>query len=925
MATEYTLHVNGQDYVTSENKSLLRYLRDDLHLTSVKDGCSEGACGTCTIIVDDQAVKSCVLTTKLAQGHDIVTIEGLTEREQEAFVYAFGAAGAVQCGFCIPGMVMAGAALCRRTPDPTDLEVSQAIKGNVCRCTGYKRILVGIKRAAAILRGEEQIDPSAERGDNYAVGEQIFRVDVRRKVLGFGKYPDDMDERDFPDLCYTSAVRSKYPRARVLSIDASKAEALPGVVGVLTAADVPHNQVGHLIQDWDVMIAEGDVTRCLGDAIALVVAEDTKTLERAKKLVKVDYEQLEPIRSIEEAKAPGAPRIHDSFFAFGNTVELKDNVCQSRHVTRGDAAKALAESAYTVTQRFTTPFTEHAFLEPECAVAAPYKDGVKIWSTDQGAYDTRKECAHMFDWDATPERVVVETMLVGGGFGGKEDVSCQHLAALAAYKLGRPVKCRFSRQESLYFHPKRHAMDGTFTLGCDKDGNFTGLDCEINFDTGAYASLCGPVLERACTHSVGPYKYQNTDIRGYGYYTNNPPAGAFRGFGVCQSEFALESLIDLLAEKAGIDPWEIRYKNAIEPGEVLPNGQIADCSTALKETLDAVKDVYYANPGHAGIACSMKNAGVGVGLPDAGRCNIRVEDGRAVIYAATSDIGQGCNTVFLQDVAEACGLPLSRIANGECSTEAAPDSGTTSGSRQTVVTGEAVRGAAFLLRDAMLAVERGEAVPDERVSAKGDGITHQFADGTTFEVPAEQLVPGHAVHPRHPTDALRALEGHEFYYEYLEKTDKLGADVPNPKSHICYGFATHVVILDDEGKVSEVYAAHDSGRVINPIAIQGQIEGGVLMGMGYALTEHWPLKDCVPQVKYGTLGLLRSCDIPQIHAIYVEKDEQLPVAYGGKGIGEIATIPTAPAVQNAYHALDGKLRPNLPMADTYYSHRLGRD
>ncbi len=925
MATEYTLHVNGQDYVTSENKSLLRYLRDDLHLTSVKDGCSEGACGTCTIMVDNQAVKSCVLTTKLAQGHDIVTIEGLTEREQEAFVYAFGAAGAVQCGFCIPGMVMAGAALCRRTPDPTDLEVSQAIKGNVCRCTGYKRILVGIRRAAAILRGEEQIDPSAERGDNYAVGEQIFRVDVRRKVLGFGKYPDDMDERDFPDLCYASAVRSKYPRARVVSIDASKAEALPGVVGVLTAADVPHNQVGHLIQDWDVMIAEGDVTRCLGDAIALVVAEDAKTLERAKKLVKVDYERLEPVRSIEEAKAPGAPRIHDSFFAFGNTVELKDNVCQSRHVTRGDAAKALAESAYTVTQRFTTPFTEHAFLEPECAVAAPYKDGVKIWSTDQGAYDTRKECAHMFGWDATPERVVVETMLVGGGFGGKEDVSCQHLAALAAYKLGRPVKCRFSRQESLYFHPKRHAMDGTFTLGCDKDGNFTGLDCEINFDTGAYASLCGPVLERACTHSVGPYKYQNTDIRGYGYYTNNPPAGAFRGFGVCQSEFALESLIDLLAEKAGIDPWEIRYKNAIEPGEVLPNGQIADCSTALKETLEAVKDVYYANPGHAGIACSMKNAGVGVGLPDAGRCNIRVEDGRAVIYAATSDIGQGCNTVFLQDVAEACGLPLSRIANGECSTEAAPDSGTTSGSRQTVVTGEAVRGAAFLLRDAMLAVERGEAVPDERVSAKGDGITHQFADGTTFEVPAEQLVPGHAVHPRHPTDALRALEGHEFYYEYLEKTDKLGADVPNPKSHICYGFATHVVILDDEGKVTQVYAAHDSGRVINPIAIQGQIEGGVLMGMGYALTEQWPLKDCVPQVKYGTLGLLRSCDIPEIHAIYVEKDEQLPVAYGGKGIGEIATIPTAPAVQNAYHALSGKLRPNLPMADTYYSHRLGRD
>ena len=924
MAQEFTFTVNGVERTTTQNKPLLRYLRDDLHIHSAKDGCSEGACGTCTIHVDGAAVKACVLTTALAAGRNIVTVEGLPQDVREAFVYAFGAVGAVQCGFCIPGMVMAGAALIAEDPEPTEEQIKYAIRGNVCRCTGYKKIIEGISLAAAVLRGEKQIDEDLERGDDYGVGKQIFRVDVRKKVLGFGQYPDDITEKDYPDMCYASAVRSKYARARVVKIDSSKAEAMEGVIGVLTAADVPHNQVGHLIQDWDVMIAEGDITRCLGDAVALVVAEDAKTLERAKKLVKVEYEPLEPVRSIEEAKAPDAPRIHDSFFAFGNTVELADNVCQSRHVTRGDAAKALAESAYTVTQRFTTPFTEHAFLEPECAVAAPYKDGVKIWSSDQGAYDTRKECAHMFGWDDTPERVVVETMLVGGGFGGKEDVSCQHLAALAAYKFGRPVKCRFSRQESLYFHPKRHAMDATFTLGCDKDGNFTGLDCEINFDTGAYASLCGPVLERACTHSVGPYKYQNTDIRGYGYYTNNPPAGAFRGFGVCQSEFALESLIDLLAEKAGIDPWEIRYRNAIEPGEVLPNGQIADCSTALKETLEAVRDVYYAHPGHAGIACSMKNAGVGVGLPDAGRCNIRVEDGRAVIYAATSDIGQGCNTVFLQDVAEACGLPLSCIANGECSTEAAPDSGTTSGSRQTVVTGEAVRGAAFLLRDAMLKVERGEAVPEERVSAKGDGATHTYADGTVFEVPAEQLAPGHAVHPADPVAALAALEGHEFYYEYLEPTDKLGADVPNPKSHICYGFATHVVILDDEGKVSEVYAAHDSGRVINPIAIQGQIEGGVLMGMGYALTEDFPRKDCVPTAKYGTLGLLRADDIPEIHAIYVERDEQLPVAYGGKGIGEIATIPAAPAVQNAYHAWDGKLRPNLPMEDTYYSHRRKR-
>ena len=921
MAEEYRLLINGEEHVTCENKSILRYMRDDLRLTSVKDGCSEGACGTCTVIVDDRAVKSCVLTTKLAVGHTITTIEGLSEEEREAFVYAFGTAGAVQCGFCIPGMVLAGAALIRRCPDPTSTQIAEAIRGNVCRCTGYKRIIVGIKKAAAVLRGEEAIDPAIEAGESYGVGEQIFRTDVRAKVLGTGQYPDDLDERDFPGLTIASAVRSKYPRARVLSIDTQKARALPGVVGVLTAADVPVNQVGHLIQDWDVMIAEGDITRCVGDAIALVVAKDRKTLERAKKLVKVEYEELEPVRNIDEAAAPDAPIIHDSFNAFGNHVVLKNNICQQRHVTRGDAKAALAASAYTVTDTFVTPFTEHAFLEPECAVAAPYKNGVKIWSTDQGAYDTRKECAHMLGWDAEPERVVVQTMFVGGGFGGKEDVSIQHLAALAAYKLNVPVKCFLTREESLAFHPKRHYMRGTFTLGCDESGHFTGMDCEINFDTGAYASLCGPVLERACTHSVGPYKYQNTDIRGYGYYTNNPPAGAFRGFGVCQSEFALESLIDVLAEKVGIDPWQIRYINAIEPGAVLPNGQIADCSTALKETLEAVKDAYYAHPGRAGIACAMKNAGVGVGLPDKGRCNIRVENGVAVVYAATSDIGQGCNTVFTQDVAEACGLPRRCIANGECSTENAPDSGTTSGSRQTVVTGEAVRGAAFLLRDAMLAYERGEEVPQGQVRAGGDGKTFHFEDGREYTVPAEELTPGHARVAADPVAALAALEGREFYYEYFEPTDKLGADVPNAKSHICYGFATHVCILDDDGRAVEFYAAHDSGRVINPIAIQGQIEGGVLMGMGYALTEDFPLKDCVPQAKYGELGLFRADAIPEIHAIYVERDEQLPVAYGGKGIGEIATIPAAPAVQNAYRAFDGKLRPELPMRDTFYTRK----
>jgi len=857
MEATYSFTVNGTLCHTSQDKPLLRYLRDDLHLQSVKDGCSEGACGTCTIMIDGKAVKSCVLTTKRAAGKNIMTVEGLSEREQEAFVHAFGKKGSVQCGFCIPGMVMAGKALIDRVPDPTEEEIKTALKGNICRCTGYKKIIEGIQLAAAILRGGEQLDESLEKGDEYGVGNGAFRLDVREKVLGCGEYTDDVE---IEGMVHGSAIRSKYPRARVVDIDASAALAMPGVLAVLTAGDVPNNKVGHIQQDWDVMIAKGDITRSVGDAICLVIAETEDILAAAKKLVKITYDELEPIRNVHEAMAENAPKLHE-----------KGNLCQTRHVTRGDAKTALAGSKYVVTKSYQTPFTEHAFLEPECAVAFPYKDGVKVYTSDQGVYDTRHEIAIMLGWEA--DRIVVENKLVGGGFGGKEDVSVQHLAVLAALHVKRPVKVKLSRQDSLNFHPKRHAMEGTFTLGCDENGIFTGLDCEICFDTGAYASLCGPVLERACTHSVGPYCYQNTDIRGFGYYTNNPPAGAFRGFGVCQSEFALESNINLLAEMVGISPWEIRYRNAIEPGKTLPNGQIADCSTALKETLEAVKEVYESNPGRAGIACAMKNAGVGVGLPDKGRAKLAVKGGIVEIYCAASEIGQGCATVFVQVVSETTGLRKDQIRNMGCNSELAPDSGTTSGSRQTLISGEAIRMASV---DLLAALQE----------AGGD---------------------------------MSQLEGREFFAEFFEPTDKLGADVPNPKSHIAYGFATHVVILDDNGQVKEVYASHDSGRVVNPISIQGQIEGGVLMGLGYALTEDFPLKDCVPQVKFGTLGLMRSTQIPDIHAIYVEKEELLPFAYGAKGIGEIATIPTAPAVQGAYYAMDGVLRTKLPMDNTYYS------
>lgn len=850
------LKVNGNTYETYKDKSLLRFLRNDLKLTSVKDGCSQGACGTCTVLVGDANKRACIVKLSKVGDNEVITSEGMTHREKEAFVDAFSKAGAVQCGFCTPGMVMSGMAIIKKNPDPSDDEIKEGIKHNICRCTGYVKIIEGIKMAAKTLRNEQEVQ-GENQNRQALVGDRIYRIDAEEKILGTGEYCDDVE---MEGMVYASAVRTKYPRAKVLDIDISEAEKLDGVLGVLVAEDVPNNKVGHIQQDWDVLIAKGDITRGHGDAIALVVAENEEILEEAKKLVKIDFEELETISTIEEAKREDAPKIHEN-----------GNLCQYRHVQRGNAKEALEKCKYVVTKEYSTPFTEHAYLEPECSVAFPYKDGVKVFSSDQSVYDTRKEILMMFGWEDTPERVVVENKLVGGGFGGKEDLSVQHLASLAAFKYDRPVKCKMTRDESLKYSPKRHPMEATFTLGCDEDGIFQAMTAEIYFDTGAYASLCGPVLERACTHSVGPYSYQNTDIKGYGYYTNNPPGGAFRGFGVCQSNFAIESNINLLAEKVGISPWEIRYRNAIRPGEVLPNGQIADVSTALVETLEAVKDVYEENEGRAGIACAMKNSGVGVGLPDKGRAKLIVEDGIVKVYCAASAIGQGVGTVFLQIASNTLALPMEKIKIMTPNSETSPDSGTTSGSRQTLISGEAVKKAAEKLRKDL----------DEK--------------------------------------PLEELEGKEYFYEYFDPTDPLNSDKDNPVSHIAYGFATHVVILNDDGTVKEVYAAHDSGKVINPTTIEGQIEGGVIMGLGYALTENFKLDRSKVLAKYGNIGLWKSTDIPKIVPILIEKSDLLDIAYGAKGIGEIATIPVASAVQGAYYAFDNVLRTEFPMTETAYS------
>ena len=847
-----TFTVNGKTVTVEKNQKLLRFLRDTLRLTSVKDGCSEGACGTCTVLIDGKPTRACIPQTDKLEGKTIVTVEGLTDFERDVYTYAFGTAGAVQCGFCIPGMVMCAKGLLDKNLNPTREEAAFAIRSNICRCTGYVKIIDAILLAAELFREGKVPEDSTD----WSLGQRVPRVDVKEKVSGTGQYPDDIY---LDGMIYGSAVRSQYPRARVLAIHTEEAKALPGVVGVFTAADIPgNNKVGHLKKDWDTMIAVGDITHYLGDAICLVAAETPEILAQAKALVKVDYEELPMVRSPREAMLPDAPLVHK-----------EGNLLAHKHIQRGNPAMAIAKSKHILTQRFSTPWTEHAFLEPECAVAYPDEDGVMVLSTDQGAYDTQHEIMGMLGLSA--EKVKVRNCLVGGGFGGKEDVTVQHHAALIAYLTKRPVKVKLTRAESILIHPKRHPMEMEFALGCDENGIIQGVVAEVIADTGAYASLGGPVLERACTHAAGPYNYQNFEIDGWAYYTNNPPAGAFRGFGVTQTCFCIETLLNQMADIVGITPWEIRYRNAIRPGQELPNGQIVDDSTGLVETLEAVKPYVDAHK-YVGLACAMKNAGVGVGIPDTGRVRLVVQGGKLHILAGASCIGQGLGTVLTQMVCDQTGISPQNIVYERSNTYHSPDSGTTSGSRQTLFTGEACR----------------RACQDLKKALKGKTLTD--------------------------------MEGQEFYGEYLGKTDPLGADVPNPVSHIAYGYATQVCILNEEGKIEQIVAAHDVGKAVNPLSIEGQIEGGVVMSMGYALTERYPLDNCKPTAKYGTLGLLRANQIPEITPIIVEK-QGLNVACGAIGIGEITSIPTAPAIADAYFRYDGRLRTSLPLENTPYTRK----
>jgi aldehyde oxidoreductase len=838
--------------VRDDHPHLLAALRDELDITSPKDGCSpSGQCGCCTVHVDGKAIVSCQQSLAKTAGKAVTTLEGVAPVERAAFANAFAACGGLQCGFCIPGIVMrAKAQIDKKGADLQPSDMARHLGAHLCRCTGYVKILEAID---AVAKGKE-FEPALAA----TVGGAGAKYEAGELTLGDRDYIDDMR---VPGMLHAALHLAAHTRADITSVDSSAAAAAPGVVAVFTAADIPGElMMGIIYKDWPVMIPVGGRTSYAGDVLAIVVAESRQQARDASALVQVGYDVQVPVTDPEAAIADGAP------LAVWRT---KDNVLSVSEYSRGDVDGGLASAAHTVHEVFQTQRIEHAFLEPESTLAVPSSiDGerhLQVYSGGQGVWDDRNDIARMLD--VGNERVTVTLVSNGGAFGGKEDMSNQPHASLAAWLLDRPVKCTLSREESLLMHPKRHPIRLEYWAGCDADGRLTALRVRGVGDSGAYASVGMKVLERAAGHSSGPYHVPAIDVRTVAARTNNPICGAFRGFGANQAQFAMEGVIDRLAEMVGIDGWEMRKRNVIHPGELWGPGQIMDDGCAGAEVcLDAIKPHYDAarTAGKAiGLGLGLKNSGLGNGFRELCRAVVRFrDDGVVEVRHGWTEMGQGVHTVALQVAAQELGIDPNRI-EVIVDTTRELGFGQTTGSRGTLM-------AAGSVRNACAAAVAGGCQPD--VDYEGEHLvdwTHHLGD----------------------------------------------PDHPNPTIHAAFGYATQLVVIDrDTGNVERVVAIHDVGKAVNPVLCEGQIEGSVHMGLGYALTEDFP-SDATgfpTNMTLRSLGILRAKDVPVIDVQLVE-GPQPKSPYGIKGVGEIGLVPTAPAVAAALRDYDGQWRSSLPM------------
>jgi CO/xanthine dehydrogenase Mo-binding subunit/aerobic-type carbon monoxide dehydrogenase small subunit (CoxS/CutS family) len=936
---QLSCQVNGEhilvDLPDEDGLTLLDVLRDSLGITSPKNGCQPQAqCGCCTVLMDGKPVLSCALAPSKAEGKSITTLEGLDDDHRQQIAESFVRCGGVQCGFCIPGMAMRAVGLCEKNANPSREEIAAALKPHLCRCTGYTQIVDSIQDYARLRRGEEKggekvsgtfsadVAPTGEPlmekvPDTFSgtfsgkVGTSLPRYTGHEAVLGDRKFIDDMT---VPGMLYGAVRLADHPRAKVLSIDGSRALALEGVHRVVTAADVPGNRyVGLIESDWPVFVAIGEETRCTGDVVAGVVADTQRLARKAAELIDIEYEVLAPVTDPTAALEPGAPLVHP---------QRGTNLLSKSTLKRGDIEEGFRQAAHIIEDTYHTQRIEHLFLEPESCIAIPRNEergarsetngtpasriphppsSIFIYTQGQGVFDDKRQIASVLGVER--DRVQTELVSNGGAFGGKEDMSIQAQTALMAWIVGQPVKLTLTRSESFHIHPKRHPIKLTYKIGCDAEGHITAVQARIIGDKGAYASVGAKVLERAGGHCTGPYRVPAIDMESLAVYTNNPPCGAMRGFGANQAAFAIEGLLDRLAEKVGIDGYDIRDRNILEPGESFATGQVLNKPFGLRKTLEAVKDAYKSAK-YAGIACGIKNVGIGNGMPDIGRSALTVikETGewglgagdqtgsspqapgprpqspapspyRIHIRTGFTEMGQGLFTICIQFAVEATGLAPAVFSKVSADTKLMLDCGQTTASRATVLAGNSIAEAGKALKAEL---DRGKTLAD--------------------------------------------LVGQTFHGEWIcNYTSKLGKDLDKPggpKTHLTYGFATQVAILDDDGRLVKMIAAHDVGRVINPTQLKGQMYGSLHMGIGYALTEDFEAEGGVILAKkMNDCGVLRSHQMPEMDLIFVEEeDPECP--FGARGVGEIGLVPTAPCIAGALYKYDGVVRTQLPMRDS---------
>lgn len=837
-------------YHGDEETTLLNYLRLEQGITSVKDGCSgQASCGACMVEINQKAKLSCTQKMKFLDNARIITMEGIPEDVRDVIAKAYVEEGAVQCGFCTPGLIMRTKVLFDENPDADRQQIAKAINLNMCRCTGYVKIVDAIERSLKHLKSGQS---EKETNSNAGIGEFYPKYEAFETAIGKRKFVNDMH---FEGMLHSALRFTDHPRAKIQKIDTGEALKLPGVVAVFTADDIPGERyTGLIFSDWPLMIKENETTRYIGDVLAGVVACDEKTARKAAALIKVDYDVLEPVSDASVAILPDSPLVHPD----------KSNLLESCIINRGDSIQSVFEnSAYLAGGHFETQRIEHAFLETETAIALPIDKGIHLYSQGQGIYVDQRQVASILGLDE--DRVRVTLVPCGGGFGGREDMTVQGHVSLFAWKLKQPVKLHLSREESIIMHPKRHPVSMDIQVACDKNGMVTGLKLRAIGDSGAYASVGTKVMERVAGHASGGYHIPNAAIEALTVYTNNIPSGAMRGFGANQVAFALESCIDELCEKGGFDRWQFRYNNALDSGSMTSTGQILGEGVGIKACLLALKDQFYSAK-YAGLATGIKNSGVGNGMADFSDVIIRFDAPEKIsIEHGWTEMGQGVHNMAIQTLHQETGLPA-EFMEVTVDTDAEIPTGMTTSSRATALLGNAI-------------------------------------------IDAARQIKADLIHSN-----INSLVGKTYQGRYIcDWTTKPGAKVDRIITHYSYGYAAQLAILDDEGNLKKVIAAHDAGKIMNPVLFEGQIQGAVHMGIGYALTEDLPMKDSrLVSTKLRDCGVIPADKTPEIVVIGIEEKD--PVGpYGAKGIGEIGLVPTAAAIANALYTFDGIRRTRLPM------------